>query len=94
MLAMKIGCSVKDMNVLEAEAYDFEFAGERLIARDAARLVSEDTQKHLREILESEALMEELTNQIIVSSPRNDPAHVRRCETLICNLREGFLPAT
>jgi predicted nucleotidyltransferase len=83
----------EDMNILEAEGYDFELAGARLIARDAARVVSVDTQKHLREILHSDALMEELTNQIIVSSPRNDPEHVRRCEMLIRNLREGFLPA-
>ena len=59
----------EDMNVLEAEGYDFELAGARLIAHDAARVVSADTQKRLREILESDALMEELTNQIIVSSP-------------------------
>jgi predicted nucleotidyltransferase len=84
----------EDMNVLEAEGYDFELAGARLIAHDAARMVSADTQKRLSEILESDALMEELTNQIIVSSPRNDPEHVRRCEMLIRNLREGFLPAT
>jgi predicted nucleotidyltransferase len=83
----------EDMSVLEAEGYDFELAGALLIARDAARLVSADTGKRLREILESDALMEELTNQIIVSSPRNDSEHVRRCEMLIRKLREGFLPA-
>lgn len=82
----------EDMDILEAEGYDFELAGARLIAHDAARVVSADTQKRLREILESDGLMEELTNQIIVSSPRNDPEHVRRCEMLIQNLREGFLP--
>jgi predicted nucleotidyltransferase len=83
----------EDMNVLEAEGYDFELAGARLLARDAARVISLDTQKHLREILQSDALMEELTNQIILSSPRNDPEHVRRCEMLIRNLREGVLSA-
>ena len=83
----------EEMSVLEAEGYDFELAGARLIARDAARVVSEDTQKRLRDILESDALMEELTNQIIVSSLRNDPEHVRKCEMLIRKLREGFLQA-
>jgi predicted nucleotidyltransferase len=83
----------EDMSVLEAEGYDFELAGGLLIVRDAARVVSADTQKRVCEILESEALMEEPTNQIIVSSPRNDPEHVRRCEMLIRKLREGFLPA-
>jgi predicted nucleotidyltransferase len=82
----------EDMNVLEAEGYDFELAGARLIGRDAARLASSDTQKRLREILESDALMEELTNQIIVSSLRNDPEHLGRCKMLIRDLREGFLP--
>jgi len=62
-----------------------------LIGRDAARVVSEDTQKRAREILESDAQMEELTNQIIVSSARNGAEHVRRCEMLIRNFREGFL---
>jgi predicted nucleotidyltransferase len=81
------------MSVLEAEGYDFELAGTRLIARDAARVVSVDTQKPLRTILESDALMEELTNQIIVSSPRNDPEHTRRCEMLVRKLRVGFLLA-
>jgi predicted nucleotidyltransferase len=83
----------EDMSILEAEGYDFEFAGARLIARDAARAVSTDTRKRLREILESDALMEELTNQIVVSSSRNDPEHVRGCEMLIRKLREGFLQA-
>ena len=83
----------EEMSVLEAEGYDFELAGARLIARDAARLVSADTQNRLREILESDALMEELTNQIIVSSSRNDREHVRKCEMLIRKLREGFLHA-
>jgi len=81
----------EEMNVLEAEGYDFELAGARLIARDAARVISVDTQKRLRGILESDALMEELTNQIIVSSGRNDSEHVRRCETLIQQMRESFL---
>jgi predicted nucleotidyltransferase len=83
----------EDMSVLEAEGYDFELAGALLIARDAARVVSADTQKRLREILESDALMEELTNQIIVSSGLNDPEHVRRCEALVSKMREGFLQA-
>ncbi len=51
---MKNGVFGEDMDVLEAEGYDFELAGARLIARDAARVVSLDTQKCLREILESD----------------------------------------
>lgn len=61
----------EEVSVLEAEGYDFELAGARLIASDAALVVSADTHNRLREILESDALMEELTNQMIVSSPRN-----------------------
>jgi predicted nucleotidyltransferase len=81
----------EELSVLEAEGYDFELAGARLIGRDAARMVSEDTHTRVREILESDALMEELTSQIILSSVRNDLAHVSRCEMLIRNFREGFL---
>jgi predicted nucleotidyltransferase len=80
-----------ELHVLEAEGYDFELASARLIGRDAASVISEDTRKRVRDILESELLMEELTNQIIGSSIRNDPEHVRRCESLVSKLREGFL---
>lgn len=83
----------EDMAVLETEGYDFELAGALLIARDAARMISADTQKRLREILESDALMEELTNQIIISSGLNDPEHVRSCEALVGKMRKGFLQA-
>jgi len=75
-------------------AYDFELAGARLIGRDAAGVISEDTKKRAQAILESDSRMEELTNQIIVLSVGNDPDHVRRCELLVRKLREGFLPAT
>jgi predicted nucleotidyltransferase len=80
-----------DCTATEAEGYDFELAGARLIGRDAVRVLSADTQQGLRTILESDTLMEELTNQIIVSSGRNDPEHVRKCEMLIRKLREAFL---
>lgn len=81
-----------EMNLLEAEGYDFEFAGARLIARDAVRSVSADTRKRLREIVDSDVLMEVLTNQIIVSSGRNDPEHVRRCEALVGKMRAELRP--
>jgi predicted nucleotidyltransferase len=80
----------EEMSLLEAEAYDFELAGARLIAHDANRTLSADTRKHLREILESDTLMGELTNQIIVSSGRNDPEHVQKCEMLVHKMRQGF----
>ena len=83
-----------ELNILEAEGYDFELAGARLIGRDAAGVISEDTRKRAREILESDPLMEQLTNQIIVSSMRNDLEHLRRCELLVSKLREGFLTPT
>jgi predicted nucleotidyltransferase len=83
----------EELGLLEAEGYDFELAGARLIARDAARVVSQDTKRRTQEILASGALMEELTNQIIVSSARNDPEHIQRCESLVRKLCEGFLQA-
>lgn len=66
---------------------------EDIVMRVTGFSVSADTQKRLREILESDALMEELTNQIIVSSGLNDPEHVRSCEALVSKMREGFLQA-
>ena len=61
-----------------------------MCGQDAAGVISEDTRNRARDILESEPLMEELTNQIIVSSIRNEPEHLRRCELLVSKLREGF----
>ena len=81
------------LNVLEAEGYDFELAGARLIGGDAARVISQDTRNRARAILESDSQMEELTHQIIGSSVRTDPEHFRRCELLVSKLREGFMEA-
>ena len=81
------------LNILEAEGYDVEIAGARLLGQDAAAVISADTRKRVRDILESDREMEELTNQIIVVSARNDPEHARRCELLVSKLRQGFLQA-
>ena len=80
----------EESDVLEAEGYDFEFAGARLLGKDAGGAISEDAKKHVHKILNSERLLEQLTNQIIVSSARNDDGHVRRCELLVAKFREGF----
>jgi hypothetical protein len=52
--------------------------------------VSADTRRRVRDILESDREMEDLTNQIIMVSARNDPEHVRRCELLVSKLRPGL----
>jgi predicted nucleotidyltransferase len=83
----------EELNVLEAEGYDFELAGARLIGHDAARVISPDTRNQVRAILESEPQMAELTNQIIILSVRSDSEHIRRCESLVSKLRQGFLLA-
>lgn len=77
----------EEMSLLEAEGYDFELAGARLITRDAVCTVSTDTRNRLREIADSDGLMEDLTNEIIVSSGRNDPEHVRKCGALVGKMR-------
>ena len=82
----------EELNVLEAEGYDFELAGARLIGRDAALVISPDTNR-VRDILQSEPLMAELTNQIILLSVRNDSEYIRRQESLVSKLRHGFLSA-
>jgi predicted nucleotidyltransferase len=81
------------LNILEAEGYDVEIAGARLLGWDAAAVISADTRGRVRDILASDRQMEELTNQIIVVSARNDPEHARRCEILMKKLRQGFLQA-
>jgi predicted nucleotidyltransferase len=79
------------LHILEAEGYDVEIAGARLLGGDAAAAVSEDTKRRARDILGSDREMEELTNQIVVVSTRTDLDHVRRCELLVSKMREGFL---
>jgi predicted nucleotidyltransferase len=81
------------LNILEAEAYDVEIAGARLLGRDAAAVISADTRGRVRDILASDRQMEELTNQIIVVSARSGPEHARQCELLVKKLRQGFLQA-
>ena len=81
----------EEVGLLEAEGYDFELAGARLLARDSVRMVSNDTKERARKILLSDAQMEQLTNDIILASSRNDADHVLRCEQLVRNLRKGFL---
>jgi len=83
----------EELNVLEAEGYDFELAGASLIGHDAALVISPDTRNRVRDILQSEPLMAELTNQIIVLSIRNDSEYIRRQESLVSKLRQGFLSA-
>jgi predicted nucleotidyltransferase len=81
------------LNILEAEAYDVEIAGARLLGRDAAAVISADTRGRVRDILASDGQMEELTNQIIVVSARSGPEHARQCELLVKKMRQGFLQA-
>lgn len=81
----------ESLNLLEAEGYDFEFAGARLLGSDAARVISQDTRNRARAILKSDSQMKELTNEIIGSSGRSDSEHFRRCELLVGKLRDGFL---
>jgi predicted nucleotidyltransferase len=81
------------LSILESEGYDVEIAGARLLGGDAAAVISADTRRRVRDILESDREMEELTNQIIVVSARNDPEHAGRCELLVSKLRQGFLQA-
>jgi predicted nucleotidyltransferase len=81
----------EEMRILEAEGYDVELAGARLIGQDAAGVISEDTRKRALEILNSDRRMEQLRDEIIVTSVRSDPGHVSRCASLVTRFREGFL---
>jgi predicted nucleotidyltransferase len=81
------------LNILEAEGHDVEIAGARLLGGDAAAVISADTRARVTDILASDRQMEELTNQIIVVSARNDPEHARRCDLLVKKFRQGFLQA-
>jgi predicted nucleotidyltransferase len=76
------------LNILEEEGYDVEIAGARLLGGDAAAVISADTRGRVRDILASDREMEELSNQIIVVSARNDPEHARvNCAKAFCRRR-------
>jgi hypothetical protein len=64
-----------------------------LLGRDAAAVLSEDTRRRAREILESDREMEERRDQMIVLSTGSDPARDPQCELLIKKLGQGFLKA-
>ncbi len=81
----------EELSILEAEGYDVELAGARLIGRDAAGVISEDTRKRVLEIVASDRQMEQLRDEIVVSSVRTDPGHAGRCASLVNKFREGFL---
>lgn len=78
----------EEVTLLEAEGYDFELAGARLLGTDAARVISEDTQRRIAVILQSEQQVQQLVNQISV---RTDDEHLQRCELLVSKFRDSFL---
>lgn len=79
------------VSLLEAENFDVEIAGARLLGQDVAVVLCEDTKARAKEILESEQQMEELTQHIVLLSGRNDTEHIAQCELLVNKLRQGFL---
>jgi predicted nucleotidyltransferase len=81
----------EESNILEAEEYDFELAGARLLGLDAAAAISADVKNDVCAIIDSGTQMEDLINEVIVSSARHDDEHVRRCELLVAKFRDGFL---
>lgn len=84
----------EESEVLEAEGYDFELAGSWLLGRDAAAAIAEDVKTRVRDILESDSQMEELTKHIVVASLHNDEGYARRYESLVARFCEGFLHRT
>jgi predicted nucleotidyltransferase len=78
----------ENVAILEAEGYDVEMAGARLIGMDAARIVSPGTREQVTALLQSDQLMEQLANQLAL---RSDAEHLRRCELMVTRFRDGFL---
>ena len=81
------------LNLMEAEGFDIERAGARLLGIDAARLTSVDTRTQLRRILESNQTVDQLINHILAASGRTDRQHVMHCEALARAFRDDFLSA-
>ena len=77
-----------EVAILEAEGYDFEIAGARLIGFDATRILSPDTRSRVSRILESDQLVRQLIRQV---SLRSDAEHLQRCELLVRKFCDAFL---
>jgi len=79
------------LEILEGEEFNFEPAGALLLGLDTARTISANTREQLNEILQSDKLMSELTDQMIASSRVLDRNTAGQCELLIRKLQQGFL---
>lgn len=79
------------VRILESEGFNFEPAGAYLLGLDAATAVPAKTRQAVREILQSDQQMTQLTNQMIASGTGFDAATARACELLVSKLKQGFL---
>ncbi len=78
------------VRILESEGFNFESAGAYLLGLDAATAIPAKTRQAVREILQSDPQMTQLTNQMIASGGF-DAVSTRNCELLVSKLRQGFL---
>jgi predicted nucleotidyltransferase len=65
-----------EMDLLAAVAYDMELAGAELLGRDVARICSSPALAQVRTLLQSEAEIERLANQMVQTSTYTEAAAV------------------
>lgn len=80
-----------ELGILEAEGFDFEIAGARLLGIDAARSVSDQTRKQAYVILDSQQNIAQLTDHMISAAAGVGREYAGRCELLLAKFREAFL---
>jgi predicted nucleotidyltransferase len=81
----------ENLVLLEEEEFDFDMAGARLAAIDAAAIISAQTRARAVDILRSDKNMEDLTRQIVAIAGGLEGERAGRCELLVGKFRDEFL---
>jgi predicted nucleotidyltransferase len=81
----------RDLALFEAADFDLLSAGALMLGKDARFVANQQTRAKLEELLNDNALMEQLLNQMVQAGGRSDETFAQRCESLLENFRKGFL---
>lgn len=81
----------RDSALFEAAGFDVVRAGALMLGKDARLAANQQTRAKLEELLNDNALMEQLLNQMVQAGGRSDEAFAQGCESLLENFRKGFL---
>jgi len=81
----------RDLALFEAAGFDLIRAGALMLGKDSRFIANQQTRAKLEELLNDNALMEQLLNQMVQTGGRSDHAFSQRCESLLENFPKNFL---